>query len=95
MVEQARRANPALEIVARAHSDDAVEHLTGLGADLAVMGEREIARRMLDTRGRAAGRASSGERPSPRVAVRAAPPRARLVGATGIQCRRPKGRSAG
>ncbi len=48
VVEQARAANPALEIVARAHSDAAVEHLTALGADLSVMGEREIARRMLE-----------------------------------------------
>jgi monovalent cation:H+ antiporter-2, CPA2 family len=48
VVGQARRVNPALEIVARAHSDDAVAHLTALGADLAVSGEREIARRMLD-----------------------------------------------
>ncbi len=48
VVGQARAANPALEIVARAHSDAAVEHLTALGADLSVMGEREIARRMLE-----------------------------------------------
>ncbi|EWY41166.1 sodium:proton antiporter [Skermanella stibiiresistens SB22] len=48
VVEQARRANPTLEIVARAHTDAAVEHLTSLGATLAVMGEREIALRMLE-----------------------------------------------
>jgi CPA2 family monovalent cation:H+ antiporter-2 len=53
VVEQARAANPGLEIVARAHSDAEVEHLTALGADLAVMGEREIADRMLE---RALGR---------------------------------------
>ena len=44
----ARRAKPELEILARAHSDDAVEHLTRLGATLTVMGEREIAHRMLE-----------------------------------------------
>jgi CPA2 family monovalent cation:H+ antiporter-2 len=48
VVGQARAANPALEIVARAHSDAAVGHLTALGADLSVMGEREIDRRMLE-----------------------------------------------
>jgi CPA2 family monovalent cation:H+ antiporter-2 len=48
IVEQARAMNPALRIVARAHEDAAVDHLTRLGADLAIMGEREIARRMID-----------------------------------------------
>ena len=48
VVQQARAANPALEIVARAHTDDEVEHLTRLGADLTVMGEREIAHRMIE-----------------------------------------------
>jgi CPA2 family monovalent cation:H+ antiporter-2 len=45
--EQARRDNPALEIVARAHSDAAVAHLTKCGATLTIMGEAEIARAML------------------------------------------------
>ena len=44
LIEQARAANPQLEIIARAHSDDEVEHLTKFGADLIIMGEREIAR---------------------------------------------------
>ena len=48
VVQQARAANPALEIVARAHTDDEVDHLTRLGADLTVMGEREIAHRMIE-----------------------------------------------
>jgi CPA2 family monovalent cation:H+ antiporter-2 len=48
VVQQARAANAALEIVARAHTDDEVEHLTRLGADLTVMGEREIAHRMIE-----------------------------------------------
>jgi CPA2 family monovalent cation:H+ antiporter-2 len=48
VVEQARAANRALEILARAHSDAAVEHLDNLGADLVVSGEREIAERMLE-----------------------------------------------
>ena len=48
VVEQARAAQPQLEIIARAHSQEAVEHLTRLGATLTIMGEREIAKRMLE-----------------------------------------------
>ncbi|WP_380874449.1 potassium efflux system protein [Sphingomonas sp. DBB INV C78] len=48
IVEQARAINPGLRIVARAHSDAEVEHLQSHGADRAIMGEREIARRMID-----------------------------------------------
>ena len=48
VVQQARAANPTLDIFARAHSDAAVEHLTGLGATLVVSGEREIAERMVE-----------------------------------------------
>jgi CPA2 family monovalent cation:H+ antiporter-2 len=45
--EQARRDNPELAIIARAHSDAAVAHLTKCGATLTIMGEAEIARAML------------------------------------------------
>jgi monovalent cation:H+ antiporter-2, CPA2 family len=48
VVEQARAANAALVIMARAHSAAAVAHLDGLGATITVMGEREIANRMLE-----------------------------------------------
>ncbi|TMK32039.1 MAG: sodium:proton antiporter [Alphaproteobacteria bacterium] len=48
IVEQARAANPRLEIVARAHFDAEVEHLLQHGADIVIMGEREIARSMLE-----------------------------------------------
>jgi CPA2 family monovalent cation:H+ antiporter-2 len=47
IVQQARAANPALEIVARAHFDAEVDHLLQHGADTVIMGEREIARSML------------------------------------------------
>jgi CPA2 family monovalent cation:H+ antiporter-2 len=47
-VQQARTANPALDILARAHSNAAVDHLKKLGANLVVMGESEIADRMLE-----------------------------------------------
>ncbi|MBE7184452.1 MAG: Kef family K(+) transporter [Methylobacterium mesophilicum] len=43
IVEQGRAANPALHIVARAHSDAEVTYLSDLGAAEVVMGEREIA----------------------------------------------------
>ncbi len=48
IVEQARNANPELEIIARAHSDAEVDHLTKCGANHTIMGEREIARGMLE-----------------------------------------------
>lgn len=43
IVQQARAANPGIQIIARAHSDAEVEHLKNMGADLIIMGEREIA----------------------------------------------------
>ena len=51
VVEQARAANPRLEILARAHSDEAVAHLVSHGATVTVLGEREIALRMLEQAG--------------------------------------------
>jgi len=46
-VAHARKLNPTLRIVARAHLDEEVEHLGASGADRVIMGEREIARLML------------------------------------------------
>jgi CPA2 family monovalent cation:H+ antiporter-2 len=46
LFENARRANPRIEIIARAHTDAEVEHLERYGANLIVLGEREIAREM-------------------------------------------------
>lgn len=43
-IEHARATNPKLEIIARAHSDAEVEYLKRLGANLIIMGEKEIAR---------------------------------------------------
>ena len=48
IVQQARRTNPSLPIVARAHFDAEVDHLLSLGASKVIMGEREIATAMLD-----------------------------------------------
>ncbi|MBP0583257.1 cation:proton antiporter [Labrys sp. LIt4] len=47
LVEQARKLNPAIRILARAHSEEAVGYLRGLGADVILMGEEEIARGMI------------------------------------------------
>ncbi|MCP8940904.1 Kef family K(+) transporter [Alsobacter sp. SYSU M60028] len=48
LVEQGRGANPALEIIARAHSQDEVDYLQRHGADLIIVGEAEIARGMTE-----------------------------------------------
>ena len=48
LIGKARAANPALDILARAHSDAAVDHLKKRGASLVVLGEAEIADRMLE-----------------------------------------------
>jgi len=60
IVERARKSNRGLEIIARAHSDGEVDHLNGVGADETVMGEREIARRMLER-----AKALTESRPAP------------------------------
>ena len=49
IVEQGRAANPDIKIIARAHLDGEVDYLKQLGADVIIMGEREIARAMLDS----------------------------------------------
>jgi CPA2 family monovalent cation:H+ antiporter-2 len=57
-VEQGRKANARMLIVARAHSDEEADYLEQLGADDVIVGEREIALGMLDRMGRRG--ASSG-----------------------------------
>jgi monovalent cation:H+ antiporter-2, CPA2 family len=47
-VNQAREQSAELPIIARAHSDAEVDHLTAHGATHTIMGEREIALGMLD-----------------------------------------------
>jgi CPA2 family monovalent cation:H+ antiporter-2 len=51
IAQRARELNAELKIYARAHSDAEVEHLTRLGVDRVVMGEREIAYRLIDLAG--------------------------------------------
>ncbi|PYD48327.1 YbaL family putative K(+) efflux transporter [Novacetimonas pomaceti] len=48
IIQQARGLSPQLDIVARAHFDSAADYLSEYGASLVIMGEREIARAMLD-----------------------------------------------
>lgn len=48
IVERARALNSSIEVIVRAHSDAEVEHLKHHGAEVVIMGEREIARRMID-----------------------------------------------
>jgi len=45
--EHALHLNPNLQVIARAHSDAEVAHLEGLGVPHVVMGERELAAKML------------------------------------------------
>ncbi len=47
IVEQARAICPDLKIIARVHRDAEAMHLTEHGADVTIMGEREIARKMI------------------------------------------------
>jgi CPA2 family monovalent cation:H+ antiporter-2 len=69
IVNQAREQNAALPIIARAHSDAEVDHLTAHGATHTIMGEREIALGMLEY---ALGR--SGRREEDRLAAAAVTP---------------------
>jgi CPA2 family monovalent cation:H+ antiporter-2 len=47
VVQQARAINPVLPIIARAHSEEEIDHLLKHGANLVVMGEHEIAKAMI------------------------------------------------
>jgi CPA2 family monovalent cation:H+ antiporter-2 len=47
IVEQVKDLCPDLPVIARAHSDEQVEHLLEHGADDVVLGEKEIARQMV------------------------------------------------
>ena len=48
IVSRARAENPTIAIIARAHFDDEVTYLSKIGAGVVVMGEREMARTMLE-----------------------------------------------
>jgi CPA2 family monovalent cation:H+ antiporter-2 len=50
-VRHAKEANAGIHVVARAHSDAEVAHLGRLGADVVIMGERQIALEMIAASG--------------------------------------------
>ncbi len=62
--QQARAENATLPIVARAHSEAEVEHLTKCGATLTIMGEAEIARAMLALCGKPPAAPASTPKPA-------------------------------
>jgi CPA2 family monovalent cation:H+ antiporter-2 len=43
LIEHARKVNPAIRIIARAHSPEAVAYLGSMGADAVIVGEDELA----------------------------------------------------
>ena len=55
IIDKSKACNPTLAVIARAHSDAEVDHLAGLGADVVIMGEREIAKGILDHAAEPAG----------------------------------------
>jgi CPA2 family monovalent cation:H+ antiporter-2 len=66
VVEISRRQNAAIRIVARAHSDEVDDYLRRLGADVVILGEREIGLGMLVALDLGGGpRAGTEPRPAP------------------------------
>ena len=47
IAEIAKKLNPAIKVIARAHSKDEVKHLLAHGADRVIVGEEEIARQLV------------------------------------------------
>ncbi len=47
VVDQARKLNPTLPIIARSHSEAESAHLRKFGVDRAILGEQEVARAMV------------------------------------------------
>ncbi|WP_395396514.1 YbaL family putative K(+) efflux transporter (plasmid) [Novosphingobium sp. BL-8A] len=58
IVAQAKAIRPDLTVIARAHSDEQMDHLIKYGADSVVQGDKEIAREMLRLAGRGASKLS-------------------------------------
>ena len=70
VVQQARAINAIFPIIARAHSEEEIDHLIKLGANLVVMGEHEIAKAMIgDVGGVPSPTKSDGETPDQPVVV--------------------------
>ncbi len=49
IIEHARRLKPGIAVIVRAHTDRDVDYLLARGADAVIMGERAIARGMIDS----------------------------------------------
>ena len=49
IIEHARARKPGIAVIARAHTDHDIDYLLARGADAAIMGEREIARGMVES----------------------------------------------
>ncbi len=47
VTEAARHVKPEVKLLVRAHNDEEIEYFTNIGVDLAVMGPREVGRRMV------------------------------------------------
>lgn len=48
IVETARGLNPSIRVLARAHNEEELEYFTEQGVDLALMGPKEVGRRMVE-----------------------------------------------
>ena len=59
IAQRARELNSRIVVIARAHSDEEVNYLSGLGADHVIMGEREIAAKMVTLLGLSSAKPSS------------------------------------
>ena len=81
MVEQAHAVNPKFPIIARAHSDEEIEHLKRHGATKVIMGEHLIAHAMVEDARAAFSPASP--------ASTAAPPATAPTGAATVELPQP------
>ncbi|MBN8940310.1 MAG: Kef family K(+) transporter [Rhizobiales bacterium] len=68
IIDKTKAVNPGIRVIARAHFDAEVEHLTGHGADVVIMGEREIAKGILDHAAKGTGAPAEGQAAGPAAA---------------------------
>lgn len=68
VIARLRKANPAMSILARAHSEVEMRHLLGEGADGAVLAERELAYSMAEMALGAPSATATSVKPTPRQA---------------------------
>ncbi|MGL4286517.1 MAG: NAD-binding protein, partial [Phreatobacter sp.] len=68
IIDKTKAVNPGIRVIARAHSDAEVDHLTVHGADIVIMGEREIAKGILDHAAKATADDAGGDAAGPAAA---------------------------